>query len=94
MATIGRSKAVAQSGPMRLTGFIAWLAWLFVHIWYLIGFRNRLMVMLEWFWAYVTYKRGARLITGRVIAQSALLAPRPGVAELEARVPDRAETRP
>lgn len=67
MATIGRSKAVAQTGPLRLKGLIAWLAWLFIHIWYLIGFRNRVIVLIEWFWAYLTYKRGARLITGHVL---------------------------
>ena len=63
MATIGRSRAVAEPFGFKLSGFIAWLAWLMVHIWYLIGFRNRAIVMFEWFWAYVTYKRGARLIT-------------------------------
>ncbi|MGO8992565.1 MAG: NAD(P)/FAD-dependent oxidoreductase [Polyangiaceae bacterium] len=63
MATIGRSRAVAEPFGIKLSGFIAWLAWLMVHIWYLIGFRNRMIVMFEWFWAYVTYKRGARLIT-------------------------------
>jgi NADH dehydrogenase len=63
MATIGRSRAVAEPFGFKLSGFIAWLAWLLVHIWYLIGFRNRAIVMFEWFWAYVTYKRGARLIT-------------------------------
>lgn len=64
MATIGRAAAVAVVGPLRLDGVIAWLAWLFVHIMYLIGFRNRLMVLLGWAWAYVTWARGARLITG------------------------------
>jgi len=64
MATIGRSRAVAQAGKMRLSGLLAWVAWLVVHIWYLIGFRSRLVVMLTWMWSYVTYKRGARLITG------------------------------
>jgi NADH dehydrogenase len=64
MATIGRSRAVAVLEPMRLTGFVAWLAWLLVHIWYLIGFKNRLVVMVIWAWSYVTFRRGARLITG------------------------------
>jgi NADH dehydrogenase len=64
MATIGRSRAIAQAGRMHMSGFLAWLAWLFVHIWFLIGFRNRVVVMLTWFWSYVTYRRGARLITG------------------------------
>ena len=65
MATIGRSRAVAQVGRLQLTGFIAWLAWLALHIFYLIGFRNRLMVMLDWTYAYFAYRRGSRLITGR-----------------------------
>lgn len=64
MATIGRSAAIAVVGPVRLTGFVAWLAWLAVHIFFLIGFRNRLFVLLEWAWAYLTYRRAARLITG------------------------------
>lgn len=64
MATIGRSRAVAQAGALRMSGLLAWLAWLVVHIWYLIGFRTRIVVMLNWFWSYVTYGRGARLITG------------------------------
>jgi len=65
MATIGRSRAVAETGKLHLSGFIAWLAWLVVHLWYLVGFRNRLMVMIEWAWSYFTYQRGARLISGR-----------------------------
>ncbi|MEB2313339.1 MAG: NAD(P)/FAD-dependent oxidoreductase [Sorangiineae bacterium] len=66
MATIGRSRAVAQTwrGRVRLGGFVAWIAWLFIHIWYLIGFRNRVAVLANWAWAYFTYRRGARLITG------------------------------
>jgi NADH dehydrogenase len=70
MATIGRSRAVAQVKSLRLSGFIAWLIWLAVHIWYLIGFRNRLMVLINWFWNYVTYKRGARLITGARVPET------------------------
>jgi len=64
MATIGRSRAVAQIGRVQLTGFIAWLAWLALHIVYLIGFRNRIVVMLDWTYAYFAYRRGSRLITG------------------------------
>jgi NADH dehydrogenase len=64
MATIGRSRAIAEIGRIHLSGFIAWCAWLLVHVWFLIGFRNRIVVMLTWFWSYVTYKRGSRLITG------------------------------
>ncbi|MET0286374.1 MAG: NAD(P)/FAD-dependent oxidoreductase [Polyangiales bacterium] len=64
MATIGRSRAIAQVNKLHLSGLLAWLAWLAVHIWYLIGFRNRFMVMVDWAWSYFTYRRGARLITG------------------------------
>lgn len=63
MATIGRKRAIAQTGALRLTGFTAWLAWLVVHIWYLIGFRNRIAVLANWAYAYFAYRRGARLIT-------------------------------
>jgi NADH dehydrogenase len=63
MATIGRSRAVAQVGPMRFSGFTAWLAWLFVHLIFLVGFRNKLAVLLQWFYSYVNFRRGARLIT-------------------------------
>jgi NADH dehydrogenase len=64
LATIGRAAGVADFGRLKLSGFLAWFAWLAVHIFFLIGFRNRLLVMLQWAWAYVTYQRGARLITG------------------------------
>src|SRR5579884_741242 len=64
LATIGRSAAVAQFGKIHIAGPIAWLAWLFVHIMYLIGFRNRVLVLIQWAWSYFTYDRGARLITG------------------------------
>jgi NADH dehydrogenase len=64
LATIGRAAAVADLGRIRLSGTIAWLAWLFIHLFYLIGFENRLLVLIRWAWSYVTYQRGARLITG------------------------------
>ncbi len=64
LAAIGRAAAVAQFGKFELSGYFAWLAWLFVHILFLIGFRNRLLVMIQWAWSYLTYERGARLITG------------------------------
>jgi len=64
LATIGKRKAVAQTAGLKLKGFPAWLAWLFIHIFFLIGFRNRLAVMADWFWAYLTRERSARLITG------------------------------
>jgi NADH dehydrogenase len=64
LATIGRAAAVAQIGKLEISGFPAWLTWLFVHIFFLIGFRNRVLVMIQWAWSYLTYERGARLITG------------------------------
>jgi NADH:ubiquinone reductase (H+-translocating) len=64
LATIGRRRAIAAVAGMKLTGAIAWWAWLLIHIFFLIGFRNRIVVLIEWAWAYFTYERGARLITG------------------------------
>jgi len=64
LATIGRAAAVAQFGKFEMSGYFAWLAWLFIHVLFLIGFRNRLLVMIQWAWSYLTYERGARLITG------------------------------
>ncbi len=64
LATIGRAAAVAEFGKIHISGFVAWLAWLFVHVFFLIGFRNRIIVLVQWAWSYFTYERGARLITG------------------------------
>jgi NADH:ubiquinone reductase (H+-translocating) len=64
LATIGRAAGVAQFGKIHISGFVAWLSWLFIHIFFLIGFRNRLIVLIQWAWSYFTYERGARLITG------------------------------
>jgi len=64
MATIGRHKAVAQVGPLRFGGLLAWLLWVFIHLMYLVGFQNRVLVFLQWAWSYLTWNRGARLITG------------------------------
>ena len=64
MATIGRAAAVAQIGPLRLGGYPAWLAWLFVHLLYIVEFDNRLLILVQWAWNYFTRNRGARLITG------------------------------
>lgn len=66
LAVIGRAAAVANLRHVKLSGFIAWLTWVIVHLYLLIGFRNRIIVMFEWAWAYFTYERGARLITGRI----------------------------
>ena len=65
LATIGRKAAVADFGRITLSGFIAWLLWSFAHLWFLVGFRNRIVVFLDWAWAYATFDRGARLITER-----------------------------
>ncbi|EEF60538.1 NAD(P)/FAD-dependent oxidoreductase [Pedosphaera parvula] len=62
MATIGRSAAVAQVGKFEFSGFIAWLAWLIIHLIFLVGFRNKLAVLFQWFYGYITYRRGARII--------------------------------
>lgn len=64
LATIGRARAVADFGWLRFSGFPAWISWLAIHIFYLIGFRNRFFVLASWAWSYVTFRRGARIITG------------------------------
>ena len=86
LATIGRAAAVAQFGKIHISGFIAWLSWLFIHIFFLIGFRNRIAVMFQWAWSYLTYERSARLITGesRVIVVPSM--------EYEERALERAES--
>ena len=66
MSTIGRGDAIAEIGRLRFSGFFAWLAWLFVHLLFLIGFRNRVAVLIGWAWAYLTWQSGSRLITGEV----------------------------
>ncbi len=71
MATIGRSRAVAESMGIRMTGLIAWLAWLFIHLMFLVGFRNRAVVLLQWSWSYFTFQRNARII--REDAQDSVL---------------------
>lgn len=65
MATIGKYRAIMQSGSLKITGFLAWVGWLIVHVFYLVGFKNRVTVMLQWTWSYMFSKRGSRLITDR-----------------------------
>ena len=65
MATIGKSRAIVEYGPIKLTGFFAWVLWLVIHIYYLLGFKNRLFVMVQWAWAYLSQARGARLIVSK-----------------------------
>jgi NADH dehydrogenase len=64
LATIGRASAVADLNFVRLSGFVAWIGWLTIHLWYLIGFQNRLLVLIRWSFSFFTHGRGARLITG------------------------------
>ena len=70
MATIGRNRAVADLHWFHLSGLLAWLAWLFVHIIFLVGFRNRIAVLIQWAWAYITFNKGARLITRNFQAET------------------------
>jgi NADH dehydrogenase len=71
LAVIGRGQAVADIWKLHFGGFLAWLIWIFVHVFFLIGFRNRVLVLLQWAWSYATYGRGARLITGELPARGA-----------------------
>jgi NADH dehydrogenase len=83
LATIGRSKAVAHIGRLKASGLFAWLTWLFVHIMFLIGFRNRLIVMIQWAWSFLTYDRGARVLIQRVegaLADDLATGPQPARA--------------
>ena len=75
MATIGRSAAVAKLGPVHFTGFLAWMAWLVVHLLFLVGFRNKVAVLWQWFYSYLTYKRGARIILRPSLGDSAASPP-------------------
>ena len=65
MATIGKNRAIVQAGRFKMTGFLAWMAWFFIHVLYLVGFKNRVAVMAQWTWSYLFSKRGARLITNK-----------------------------
>ena len=84
MATIGRRRAVVEKGRMRFGGLVAWWAWLLVHVYYLTGFRNRVLVLFQWAWSYLTFARGARLIIGknwRMYGKREIPASQPGSAE-------------
>jgi NADH dehydrogenase len=72
MATIGRSAAVAKVKDLELTGFTAWIAWLFVHLIFLLGFRNKIAVLMQWFYSYLAYRRGSRIITGLTFRKDAI----------------------
>jgi NADH dehydrogenase len=75
MATIGRNAAVVSFAGLKMSGFIAWTAWLFVHLMYLVNFSNRILVLFQWFWSYITRNRSARLITGETAQQKAVTQP-------------------
>ena len=81
MATIGRRRAVAAVGKLKLSGFIAWVAWLTVHIFYLIDFRSKIVVLFDWAWSYFTYQRGSRLITGHRLDAGAPERARPALVD-------------
>jgi NADH dehydrogenase len=81
LATIGRSYAILDMKGVRLTGLLAWVLWLFIHIYYLIGFRNRLVTLFQWAWTYFTFNRGARLITANNERGSAWMKMKPGRIE-------------
>jgi len=85
LATIGRNDAVAEIGGFRLTGFLAWAFWSAIHVYFLIGFRNRIVVTLDWLWSYVTLERGARLISRDIHADDpAAKGEFPGLAAVAA----------
>ena len=65
MNSIGRCRAVVETKRVKFTGFVAWIAWLLVHIYYLVGLKNRLFVVIQWVWSHLTYYRGARLIVNK-----------------------------
>ena len=81
LATIGRKAAIAMVGKLKFSGYPAWLFWLFVHVYFLIGFRNRIMVMADWAWAYFTFKRSARVISATMPTQAEAPSLRKEVAE-------------
>ncbi len=88
MATIGRSAAVAQVGGLEFSGFIAWFAWLTIHLLFLLGFRNKAAVLLQWTYSYFTYKLGSRIVTGIREAQREETAPWAGSTELHRGMPE------
>ena len=95
LATIGRSAAVADLGKLKLSGPLAWLAWLLLHLFFLVGFRNRLFVLFQWMWSFISYDRGARLITGPLQRDPThVRGSRPPVSLPPAEPPDDAGGRP
>lgn len=89
MATIGRSRGIVEIGRFKLSGFLAWVVWLVVHIFYLTGFKNRVLVVMQWGWSYLSFRRGARLIVGR--EWDPQTAPKPATEPEEQEVPVSSE---
>jgi NADH:ubiquinone reductase (H+-translocating) len=87
LATIGRASGIADFGRFKLSGFLAWLAWLLIHIFFLIGFKNRFIVLVEWALSYLTFQRGARLITGKVPMAQLPRGPAPSLEQPSAPAP-------
>ncbi|MCH9655676.1 MAG: NAD(P)/FAD-dependent oxidoreductase [Planctomycetes bacterium] len=83
MATIGRSRAIVEIGRFKIAGFIAWVVWLVVHIFYLTGFKNRILVVMQWAWSYLSFRRGARLIVDRDWKPDSIDATKPEAEEPE-----------
>ena len=94
LATIGRNSAVVDltspAGPVRFSGYFAWLFWLFAHVYFLIGFRNRLVVLLDWAWAYWSFARYARVVTGIERHETAPPSPTPPVSYTHLTLPTKA----
>jgi NADH dehydrogenase len=81
LATVGRKSAVVQMGRLRISGFLAWVLWSIAHIYFLIGFRNRFIVAMNWAWSYITFERGSRLITGVSAAEWNSMGPSDKIAK-------------
>ncbi|MDQ3823568.1 MAG: hypothetical protein M3321_10045, partial [Actinomycetota bacterium] len=88
LATIGRAAAVADVNGLRLSGFFAWATWLVVHLWYLVGFQNRLLVLIRWSFSFATHGRGARLITNAPTTSTRSEGPTSAGATVRTRVAD------
>jgi NADH dehydrogenase len=91
LATIGRSAAVADLGRFKFSGTIAWLAWLFLHVMFLVGFRNRFIVIFQWAWSFITYDRGARLITGPIRRDAEQTGANQAVTQTQEPSPDETD---
>jgi NADH dehydrogenase len=87
MATIGRHRAVAVVGSWRLSGYLAWLMWLTIHLMYIVEFQNRLLVLIQWAWNYLTWNRSARLITNSRRATASLSPTRANSSAIESEQP-------